>query len=226
MIINFGTFEVKGGLNVSVTSDLPFDNAGRMQIDQGTLKVDGALPVFGGSVLQSSSGSLTIGHFHTPATLEVDYGLTINGGKLSTASNCIAGITGGNVLVTKGFIAIGEDGGLGAIGTLRCSGSVTMSGGSYNVNVDLASTTATQWWFGSTFTLTPGNTAKLFILTNRPLPAAVPKTPLGIILSSVVPGGVVNGDFAGGKLGLVYSAPSRYTAGLNPRDNGIYQLTP
>jgi len=158
------------GMVSKVTSDLPYDGeGGSLRVNLGTIVFDRAGATTGVSVLQNS-GNIFLGQDNKNlAILEVDQGLTMNGGGLFTAAGETSQITVGDVKITGGVVNVGDSTGTGE---LDCAGKVTMTGGTYAAYIDLTAVTWGVWQSAKGFSL--GGTAVLTVHSLN-IPAVLPR---------------------------------------------------
>ena len=222
MFQNNGGFLVKSALsgNAKVTSDLPYvnnDAHAYLTVQQGTLSFDKAGATNGVSVLQNS-GTITIGVDNVRgATLEVDNGLTMNGGVLTTATGFTSNIATGDVKVHGGTVTIGD----GGIAELDCDGFVTMDGGTYQVAVDANKITEDLWISTKGFLI--GNTATLTVNTIAyPVGGKVPPGKLWVIMATGAKNNIT-GDFGTKNVNFNDGSGKKYQAAPDPT-NQYYDL--
>jgi len=117
-ITNLGVFRKAGGTGNSVVSNIGFTNAGTVQAQSGTLRIDG---------IGTNSG-----------TLRLDGGATFSTGGAALTNAGGAVIEGTGTLATGGLVNSGTmaPGGMGAIGTLTVAGNLTQGAGGV-VNLEI-----------------------------------------------------------------------------------------
>ena len=138
---NGGDFEKSSAAGIEIKCDLPYVNNNpnaALMIEQGTLDFDRAGGTNNASVYQAT-GTIKIGMGNN-GTLEVDQGLTMDGGRLITPEYHTSTITG-NLTINGGDIDIGST----APSTLNVEGFVTWRGGTYYAIVELTMDTCSLW---------------------------------------------------------------------------------
>ncbi len=200
-----------------VKCDLPYVNNGSragLMINRGTLAFTRAGPTNGVSVLQND-GAVILGiDGARGATLQVNQGFTMNGGRLDAASGFTSYITIGDVKVHGGLVRVGETG----WGALTCAGDVTMDGGTYLPIVDFRANKASLWKaksFGILFN------AQLRV-SSLNIPDPIPTVPFHILETTAV--NKITGNFANANNLLIGTTGKKYTGGMNA-NNLDYDIT-
>jgi hypothetical protein len=219
-INNSGTFLVTAG--GAGTCSLPYySNASSALLD---LEVGSKLKFTSGgaddsaySVLQDN-GAI----YFNGGTLEVDAGLQMNGGNLTTSSANGGAIRGGAIYIHGGSVNPGAS--TNATGSsLDCTGcDVTMDGGTYNATVDFKNLRYSQWTAKS-FTI--GSAAQLAV-TSQNVPAQLPPPPVGVFVILKTQNTNISGDFTNSQNILITGTNTKWKAGvLDPNNKTEYELS-
>ena len=221
-VSNGGLFYVNPGNAETCTCGLPIVNDANGSILQvgsetllgATLNVTGTRS--GANVNQTAGLIIVWGE----ATLQVSSVLAVSGGDLDTFSAATAFIVG-NVSVESDaqiFLNKGND----ATGALEITGSLTMTGGTFNVKIDPFDNEYD--YIETTGNITLGGNAVLSVVTLNPDNQRVPNGFAADILTTTNPGSMINGDF-GTFLGLPFNDGSGNSWGHRKSlNNDQYQL--
>lgn|GEM_PF-3366496 len=211
MIVNNGGTLQLSSLHdgVTVKSDLPYvdnsDNGGTLDIEAGTLYFDKANAVSNVSVLHNA-GHIIIGTNATPkATLQVDQGLIMNGGDLTSAGGKTSYLNGGDIQINDGKVYVG---GLVAIGELDSDHKVSMLGGTLYMDVNLKGNPIWDKWHSDVGFLLGTHSVLSVITVAKPNPL-----PFGLSMQILDTPQVnlITGDF--GTKNVNIDATNSYTPG-------------
>ena len=187
-----------------------------LDIENGTMAFSGRGPDL--YSVQQDKGTIYI----NDSTLEADAGLEMNGGVLKTAPIALDDFLG-NMYIHGGTVSLGGDG--NATGSLLCSGSVNMDGGTYSVDVDFRTLQADDWE-ATSFNLS--GTAKLTV-NSMNVPATLPHgQEFDVLTTPAMPQewNVVTGDFTNSQNILITGTAKKWNAGTDTNDRDYVISTP